>query len=167
MINEPGKLKLAVATRSLWSTFIMGYKNEALIKRLSESVAEHHQYLDMNDVVSVLKAYTYFDHLDMAARDGLVKTSIRNSEHYNFKSLASICDSLARLNYHNQTLLNIVRRMILQYEEQGKLHYLVKGNSSAPIEDETSLEPAGPFQPVKRENYLQPLQCAQLMYAFS
>ena len=71
----------------------------------------------MDDVVSVLKAYAYFDYLDMPARDGLVKTAIRNSESYNFKSLASICDSLARLEYPNKTLLEIVRRMILQYEQ--------------------------------------------------
>jgi len=80
----------------------------------------------MGDVVNACKAFAYFDYLNLPTRDGLVKQAIRNSQEYDFKSLASICESLSTLRYENKTLLQIVRRMLLTYEDKGELNYLIK-----------------------------------------
>ena len=61
--------------------------------------------MQMDDIVAAFKAFAYFNYLHLEARDGLVKTSIRYSEQYDFKSLASICESLSLLGYENHTLL--------------------------------------------------------------
>jgi len=78
-INEPANLKLNVANRTLWSLYAIGYKNEKLLDKLSKTIAHEHVNLQMPDVVGAFKAYAYFKYLHMEARDGLVKTSIRNS----------------------------------------------------------------------------------------
>ena len=38
-VNEPAKLKLSVANRTLWSLYAMGYANTPLLARLSDAIA--------------------------------------------------------------------------------------------------------------------------------
>lgn len=124
-VNEPAKIKLGVATKTLWSMYAFGHKDKSLIKSLSPSLIENHQIMDRKDVVNCLKAYAYFDYLDMPVRDSLVKTTIHSSQNYDFKSLANICESLAQLEYENKTLLQIVKRIILTYESRDALDSLI------------------------------------------
>lgn len=88
----------------------MDYRNEQILKVLSNSIEKHHTVIPMDEVVGSLQAYAHFNYLNLPARDGLVKTAIRNSQEYSFKALASICESLARLDYENKTLLQIVKK---------------------------------------------------------
>lgn len=46
-------------------------------------------------------------------KDELVKLAIRNSQEYDFKSLASISESLSILNCENKVFLDIVKRRVL------------------------------------------------------
>ena len=103
----------------------MDYKNEKLLKVFSDSITKHHTLLQMNEVVGSLKAMAHFDYLDIPARDGLVKTAIRNSQEYSFKGLASICESLAMLRHENKTILEIVRRQLLMFESRDSLNMLI------------------------------------------
>ena len=104
-VSEPVDIKPAVASKMLWSLYAIGYKNVALLDKLSGSISANHQHIPQTDLVNIFKAYAHFDYLHIETRDGLVKTAIRNSQEYTFDSLASICESLSIINYDNKTLL--------------------------------------------------------------
>lgn len=157
-VSEPATLKANVATKTLWSLYAMDYRNEEMLKVLSSSIEKHHTEIPMDEVVGSIQAFAHFNYLNLPARDGLVKTTIRNSQEYSFKALASICESLARLNYENHTLLQIVKKQLLTYENRDALGMLVDNSSAYP----NALGPAG-MEP----NYLRPTQISQLMFAFS
>ena len=78
-VSEPVDIKPAVASKMLWSLYAIGYKNVALLDKLSGSISANHQHIPQTDLVNIFKAYAYFDYLHIETRDGLVKTAIRNS----------------------------------------------------------------------------------------
>lgn len=57
----------------------MGFKSKEIMKKLSPSIVANHLSMDSSEVVGCLKAYAYFDHLDLDARDSLVKAAIKSS----------------------------------------------------------------------------------------
>lgn len=48
----------------------------------------------MDDVVNSFKALSYFGELSLSTKEALLKTAIRYSQEYTFKSLADILESL-------------------------------------------------------------------------
>jgi hypothetical protein len=156
-----------VTNKALWATYALGYKDKDLLDKLSLTLETEHTNLQMADVVNACKAFAYFDYLNLPARDGLVKQAIRNSQEYDFKSLASICESLSLLNYENKTLLQIVRRMLLTFEDKGHLSHLVDNRQlSSPSISSYTKHLAKPGAGLA-ENYVKPVQCCQLMSAFA
>jgi hypothetical protein len=55
----------------------------------------------------------------------LVKTAIRHSDTFDFKSHGSICENLMRLNIANKTYLNIVKRKIITYQDKNLMQELI------------------------------------------
>jgi hypothetical protein len=151
-VDEPGRLSLGVSNKLLWSLYAIGYKNTPLLEKISDTLVFSHTNLEMTDVVSAMKAFAYFDYLNLPARDSMVKQAIRNSQQYDFKSLASVCESLRILGYENKTLLNVVRRLLLTFEDKGELSHLVKttDKSQGSIARHTG---------ALKTNYCEPLQC--------
>lgn len=83
-VKEPGKIKLAMIPKAIWSFYAIGHKHKGVLDKFSETIVTDHMHLHMDDAVSIMKAWAYFGYLNLDARDAVVKTVIRNSDEYNF-----------------------------------------------------------------------------------
>jgi hypothetical protein len=93
-MNEP-VLSQQAACRNFWNYYAMDYKSKELLNCLSKYIVEGHQNLLEDEIVQVFKAFAHFNYINLEARDALLKTTIRNSQEFQFSSLADICQSLA------------------------------------------------------------------------
>jgi hypothetical protein len=70
---------------------MLGYKDEALLERISASLVKNQSTLNKLDVTNSFKALAYFDYIRPITQEALLNTVISNGKLYDFASLADIC----------------------------------------------------------------------------